>query len=67
MTGVRNVGSRRVEMSGVKIALLIVAAILVGALVIGIVVANLRFFLWVGLIGLIILVIYQWATTRHST
>jgi len=54
-------------MSGVKIALLIVAAILVGALVIGIVVANLRFFLWVGLIGLIILVIYQWATTRRST
>jgi hypothetical protein len=54
-------------MSALKMALIVVGAVLLGFIVAGIVFANLRFFLWVGIVGLIIYAIAGLVMGRRTT
>jgi hypothetical protein len=52
---------------GLKIALIIVGALLIGFVVAGIIFANLRLFLWIGIVGLVIYAIYGMVAARRSS
>jgi hypothetical protein len=49
-------------MTGIKIALVVIGTFLAAVLVVGLVFSNLRFFIWVGIIGLIVWGIYTLVT-----
>jgi uncharacterized protein (DUF983 family) len=63
----RDLGSRRTGMSAVKLALIIVGFVLLGFLFVGIVVSNLRFFLWIAVVGLIVYAIVGLVMARRSS
>ena len=50
-----------------KAALIIVGALILGFIAAGIFLANMRFFLWVGIIGLVIYCIYGIVVARRSS
>ena len=50
-----------------KVMLIIVGAVLIGFIAAGIVFANLRFFLWIGLVGLVVYAIAGMVMARRSS
>lgn len=50
-----------------KVALIMFAAIMLGFIVAGVIFTNLRFFIWVGIIGLIVYGIYSLVASRRSS
>jgi len=55
------------ETSALKMALMVVEAVLLRFIVAGIVIADLRFFLWIGIVGLITYAIAGLVMARSST
>jgi hypothetical protein len=51
----------------VKVALVLFAAAMLGFVVAGIVFTHLRFFIWLGVVGLIAWAIYSVVTSRRSS
>ena len=54
-------------MSAAKMALILVGFVLLGFLFVGIVITNLRFFLWIAIIGLVIYAIVGLVMARRSS
>ena len=50
-----------------KAALIIVGALMLGFIAAGIFLANMRFFLWIGIIGLVIYGIFGFVVARRSS
>jgi hypothetical protein len=50
----------------IKAGLILFAAVMVAFILAGILLANLRFFIFIGIVGLIVYVIYSMVRTRSS-
>jgi hypothetical protein len=67
MTGSYDVRSRRHEMAIVKVALFFFVGIMVALILAGLLLTHLRFFIYIGVVGLIVYGIYALVTSRRST
>lgn len=54
-------------MYGLKVAGIMIGAILLGFIAAGIVLSNFRFFLWIGIVGLVIYAIAALVVARRSS
>jgi hypothetical protein len=66
MTGNGDADARRLHMFW-KVALIMVGAIILGFIAAGIIFSNLRFFIWLGIVALIVWAIVGLVSARRST